>query len=100
MKHSPEFDFVQHAFGLFVGHTYQGLLVNSDELISRPQTSILLREKTETEPSLMLSQAPHSKPTFLCCLIQLTLLNLLCPLPKASDLRVRANDQCIAYLCI
>lgn len=47
MYHSPEFDFVQHALGLLVGHTYQGLLVNGNELISRPQTSILHNKETE-----------------------------------------------------
>ena len=39
--HSPKFDFVQHAFGLFMGHTYQGLLVDGNELIPRPKASIL-----------------------------------------------------------
>lgn len=47
MHHPPEFDFVQHALGLLVGHTYQGLLVNGNELISRPQTSILHNKETE-----------------------------------------------------
>ncbi len=50
--HPPDFDFVQHAFGFLVGHTNQGLLVNGNELISRPQTSILHKKKTK--PSVML----------------------------------------------
>ena len=47
-QHPPEFDFVQHAFGLIMGHTYQGLFVNGNELISRPQTSILDKDETHS----------------------------------------------------
>lgn len=64
MRHPPEFDLVQHAFGLLMGHTYQGLLVDGNELISRPQTSILHNEKTE-------EQAPD------CLLISLKFLLFL-----------------------
>lgn len=62
MHHQPQFDFVQHAFGLLVGHTYQGLLVNCNELISRPQTSIL--HKKETEPLVIVSRRTTQVPYF------------------------------------
>lgn len=39
--HPPEFDFVQHTFGFVMGHTYQRLLVNGDELIPGSQAPIL-----------------------------------------------------------
>lgn len=51
--HPPEFGFVEHAFGLLVGNTYQGLLVNGNELISGPETSILCNQDKKAMPSIL-----------------------------------------------
>lgn len=65
MQPSPEFDLVQHAFGLLVGHTYQGLFVNGNELIPGSQTSILHNKETVRGSLFMLSSKPYRCRVFL-----------------------------------
>ena len=43
-SNTPEFDFIEHDFGFFMGQPYQGLLVNGDKLVSWSQAAILRHE--------------------------------------------------------
>lgn len=46
----PAFHFVQHAFCLLMSYTNQRLLVDGNELISRPQAAVLHKEKDTLNP--------------------------------------------------
>lgn len=97
MCHPPEFGFVQHALGLVVGHTYQGLFVNGNELISRPQTSIL--HNKQTGPLVKRKRRTFCLVPFIKILLSLCPMSSVCMGDLVSSWRSSARINCANRSC-